>query len=264
MDRFSDYEEFKTLFLKLSDIDLNLYKEKQMRRRITSFAEKYGHSTFCSFLEEIKVNKELRDTFFGYLTINVSEFYRNPAQWQLFEKRILPVVSQNKRRMEDLRIWSSACSTGEEPYTVVMILNKFIPLERIRIIASDIDHEAMEKARRGIYPERNLKDLPREFLEKHFTRHERDTYVLSEKVKNCVDFRHINLLKDPFPRDMDIILCRNVLIYFTEEAKDYLFEQLSKSLAPNGVLFIGSTEQIINYQRFNLKPLDTFFYQKIL
>lgn len=264
MDRFNDYEEFKTLFLKLSSIDLNLYKEKQMKRRITSFAEKYGFSTFCSFLEALKANKELRDIFIGYLTINVSEFYRNPSQWQLFEKRILPEVSRvTNKRMEELRIWSSACSTGEEPYTVVMILNKFIPLEKIRILASDIDVDAMDKAKKGIYPERNLKELPAEFIEKYFSKHEKDTYLLSEKVRNCVEFRQLNLLRDPFPKNMDIILCRNVLIYFTEEAKEYLFEELSKSLVPNGVLFIGSTEQIINYQKYNLKPLDTFFYQRI-
>lgn len=264
MDRFCDYEEFKTLFYKLTYIDLNLYKEKQMKRRITSFAEKYGFSTFCALYEELKVNRNLKDIFLGYLTINVSEFYRNPVQWQLFEKKVLPFVSQfSKKSIEDLRIWSSACSTGEEPYTVVMILNKFVPLERIRIIASDIDLDAMDKARKGIYPERNLKELPAEFLEKYFTKHERDTYILSEKVKKCVEFRQLNLLRDSFPQNMDIILCRNVLIYFTEEAKEYLFDKLSKSLAPNGVLFIGSTEQIINCQKYNLKPLDTFFYQRL-
>lgn len=264
MDRFADYEEFKALFFKLSSIDLNLYKEKQMKRRIISFAEKYGFSTFCSFLDAIRGNKELRDVFIGYLTINVSEFYRNPVQWQLFEKRILPEVSRlTNKRMEELRIWSSACSTGEEPYTVAMILSKFVPLERIRIMASDIDVDAMDKAKKGIYPERNLKELPADFVEKYFTKHEKDTYILSEKVRNCVEFRQLNLLKDPFPKNMDIILCRNVLIYFTEEAKEYLFEELSRSLVPNGVLFIGSTEQIINYQKYNLKPLDTFFYQKV-
>lgn len=259
---FNDYEEFKAQFYKLSHIDLNYYKEKQMKRRIMSFAEKYGYSSFLSFLEEIRVNKELRDTFIGYLTINVSEFYRNPSQWQLFEKKVLPIAFAQKRRTEDVRIWSSACSTGEEPYTVVMILNKFMPLERIRIMASDIDHDAMEKARRGVYPERNVRELPPEFLEKHFTKQDNGMYVISEKVRRCVEFRHINLLRDPFPKDQDIILCRNVLIYFTEEAKEYLFAELSRALAPNGILFIGSTEQIINYQKYNLRPLDTFFYQK--
>jgi CheR methyltransferase, SAM binding domain./CheR methyltransferase, all-alpha domain. len=262
MSEFLDYEEFKAQFYKLSNIDLNMYKEKQMKRRITSFAEKYGFSSYLSFLDEIRKNRELRDVFIGYLTINVSEFYRNPAQWQIFEKKILPAAFSRKKRPEDVRIWSSACSTGEEPYTVVMIMSKFMPLERIRILATDIDQDAMEKARKGIYPERNLREIPRDMVSKYFTRLDRDMYAISDKIKQCVEFRHLNLLEDPFPREQDIILCRNVLIYFTEEAKEYLFNELSGALAPEGVLFVGSTEQIINYQKYNLKPLDTFFYQK--
>ena len=229
---FQDYEEFKMLFYNLSHIDLNLYKEKQMKRRIISFAEKHGFSSFLCFFEKSRKTGD-EDVFIGYLTINVSEFYRNPAQWQLFEKKILPAVFNQKKKMEDIRIWSSACSTGEEPYTVVMILNKFLPLERIRILASDIDHDAMDKAKKGIYPERNLRELPSDF-EKYFTKQDKVMYAISEKVKRCVEFRNINLLRDSFPRDMDIILCRNVLIYFTEEAKEYLLRNYQRAWRPTG------------------------------
>ncbi|MCX7772166.1 MAG: protein-glutamate O-methyltransferase CheR [Clostridia bacterium] len=263
MDRFDDYELFKTKFFNLSFIDLNLYKEKQMKRRITSLVEKYGFTTYCAFLEEIKVNKELYNTFINYLTINVSEFYRNPNQWDLFEKKIIPEIAKHKNNLSEVKIWSSACSTGDEPYTVVMILNKFLPLEKISILATDIDNEAMLKAKTGIYPSRSLKELPKEYLDKHFTKISDDVYQLSEKVRKCVQFKQLNLLREPYPKGMDIILCRNVLIYFTEEAKDYIFMEFSKSLAKNGVLFIGSTEQIMNYQKFEFKPIDTFFYQKI-
>lgn len=263
MEKFSDYEAFKAAFYKLSFIDLSLYKEKQMKRRITSFAEKYGHSTYCGFLEDVKVNKEIYGLFINYLTINVSEFFRNPNQWELFEKKIIPEVSQYKKNLGNIRIWSSACSTGDEPYTVVMILNKYLPLEKIKIIATDIDLDAMGKAKAGVYSSRSLKELPEEYLKKHFTQIGDELYQISDKVRNCVEFRQLNLLRDPYPADMDIILCRNVLIYFTEEAKDYIFAEFSKSLSKNGVLFIGSTEQIMNYQRFGYRSLDTFFYQKI-
>lgn len=262
MEHFNDYEPFKAAFYKLSFIDLNLYKEKQMKRRITSFVEKYGFTNYVAFNEELKTNKELYGLFINYLTINVSEFFRNPNQWELFETKIIPEISRYKNNLGDIRIWSSACSTGDEPYTVVMILNKFLPLEKINIIATDIDNEAMAKAKAGLYTSRSLKDLPQEFLEKHFTRIDQEVYQISDKVRKCVQFRQLNLLRDTYPRDMDIILCRNVLIYFTEEAKDIIFEGFSNSLVRGGVLFIGSTEQIMNYQRFNFKPLDTFFYQK--
>ncbi len=262
MDRFHDYELFKAKFYNLSYIDLNLYKEKQMKRRITSLIEKHGFSTYLAFLEEIKTNKELYNTFINYLTINVSEFYRNPNQWDLFEKKIITEMAREKN-LSQIKIWSSACSTGDEPYTVVMILNKFLPLEKISILATDIDNEAMQKAKIGVYSSRSLKELPKEYLDKYFTKINEDLYQVSEKVRKCVEFKQLNLLRDPYPKGMDIILCRNVLIYFTEEAKDAIFAEFSKSLAKNGVLFIGSTEQIMNYQKFNIKPIETFFYQKI-
>lgn len=262
MEKFQDYELFKTKFYNLSSIDLNLYKEKQMKRRITSLVEKYGYSTYCAFFEQLKVNQEIYNTFINYLTINVSEFYRNPNQWELFEKKIIPEIAKNKN-LSEVKIWSSACSTGDEPYTVVMILNKFLPLEKIKVLATDIDNEAMSKAKAGVYPSRSIKDLPQEFITRHFTKLNNDLYQVSEKVRNCVQFKRLNLLKDPYPSNMDIIICRNVLIYFTEEAKDAIFMEFSKALSKNGVLFIGSTEQIMNYQKFNVKPIETFFYQKV-
>ena len=262
MEAFRDYELFKTKFYSLSNIDLNLYKEKQMKRRITSLVEKYGYTSYCSFLEAIKKNTELYSTFINYLTINVSEFYRNPNQWLLFENRILTDIFKD-RDLADIKIWSSACSTGDEPYTIVMILNKYIPLERINIIASDIDVDAINKAKAGIYSYRNMKDLPQEFLDKHFTMLDSDTYQISEKVRKRVTYKQLNLLEDPYPKGMDIIVCRNVLIYFTEEAKNNIMKGFSESLNKGGVLFIGSTEQIMNYQKFDFKPIETFFYQKV-
>jgi len=262
MEAFSDYELFKTKFYSLSNIDLNLYKEKQMKRRITSLVEKYGYSSYCSFLEAIKKNPELYNIFINYLTINVSEFYRNPNQWVLFENRILLDIFRN-RNLSDLKIWSSACSTGDEPYTIAMILNKYIPFEKINVLASDIDMEAINKAKAGIYSYRNMKDLPKEFLEKHFTKIESDTYQISEKIRKCVTYRQLNLLEDQYPRGMDIIVCRNVLIYFTEEAKNNIMKGFSEALNKGGVLFIGSTEQIMNYNKFGFKPIETFFYQKV-
>lgn len=262
MGIFNDYELFKSKFYNLSNIDLNLYKEKQMKRRITSLIEKYGLSTYCSFLEEMKKDKELYGLFINYLTINVSEFYRNPNQWVLFENRILSGVFNNKN-LSNLRIWSSACSTGDEPYTIVMILNKYLPIEKIRILATDIDLEAINKAKAGVYTSRSLKDLPKEYLNKHFNRIDDDSFQVSDKIRRCVNFRQLNLLEDPYPRGMDIIICRNVLIYFTEDAKNNIMKGFSESLKNNGVLFIGSTEQIMNYHRYNMKSIETFFYQKV-
>lgn len=261
MNTFQDYDLFKKKFYEHSNIDLNLYKEKQMKRRITSLIERYGHKSYISFLSRIKTDPELYDIFINYLTINVSEFYRNPNQWILFEKDVLNGVFKHNNKA-DIRIWSSACSAGDEPYTAVMILNKYIPLHKIKVLATDIDIGAINKAKAGLYTSRSLKDLPEEYFKKHFTLIGDDTYEISAEVKNCVEFKQLNLLEDPYPQKLDIIICRNVLIYFTEDAKDRIIKKFSQSLNPNGIIFIGSTEQIMNYNQFNIKPIDTFFYQK--
>lgn len=258
-----DYEEFKKAFYKQSKINLDLYKEKQMKPRITSLVEKNGFPTYMTFFWAMLKDRELYNTFINYLTINVSEFYRNPGQWELLEKVIFPMLIKRKGNAENIRIWSSACSTGDEPYTIVMLLARFMPLSKIKIIATDIDTGAIAKAVQGIYPDRSVKDLPREFLDKYFTCINGNFYKVSDEVKKCVDFRQLNLLEDPYPKDMDLIVCRNVLIYFTEEAKYYIYENFNRSLVQDGILFLGSTEQIIGSTKYGLKPIQTFFYQKI-
>lgn len=262
MEIMQDYEEFKKLFLSYSTIDLNMYKEKQMKRRITSLVEKHGFHSYCEFMAALKTDKSLYSTFINYLTINVSEFYRNPMQWEMFENRILPEIKKYKA-LEQVKIWSSACSTGDEPYTIAMLLNRYIPVEKIRIMATDIDLEAMSKAKQGVYSGRSIKELPTDLQKKHFTQVGPDAWKISDSIKNCVNFQQMNLLKDPYPQGQDIIVCRNVLIYFTEEAKDLIFHWFNKALIKGGVLFIGSTEQIIGYHRFGFKPMETFFYQKL-
>lgn len=258
-----DYNEFISAFYLQSGIDLNLYKEKQMKRRIISLIEKNGFGDFMSFFSAMMVNGELYDTFINYMTINVSEFYRNPSQWKLLEDVIIPMLRDKGKDFGEIKIWSSACSTGDEPYTVVMVLNKFVPLEKIKILASDIDFEAIEKAKQGVYPERSIKDLPTEFKNRYFTRLSETTYKISDEVKNCVEFRQINLLADVYPKENDLIICRNVLIYFTEEAKHYIYERFNEALEEGGVLFLGNTEQVISCAKFGFRPIQTFFYQKI-
>jgi chemotaxis protein methyltransferase CheR len=254
----NDYEWFKGEVYKLSGIDLSCYKEKQMRRRIEALIRKYGMEPYESYLQAIKTKSDMYNEFINYLTINVSEFYRNPEQWEVLRNEILPMILSTNRR---LRIWSAACSTGDEPYTLVMILNNFIPLSEIKIIATDIDREILNKAQNGVYSAKSLVGLPKNYLNEYFNANG-DTYQIKDSVKKCVEFKHHNLLNDPYPKDLDLIVCRNVLIYFTEEAKTDIYYKFNASLKPNGVLFVGSTEQIIMSSKFNLKSLKTFFYIK--
>ena len=176
----NDYESFKKQVYTLSSIDLDAYKEKQMKRRIDSLIAKNGFKTYDDYVKGLKTDKDLYDAFINYLTINVSEFWRNPEQWAILEKDIIPYLM--KKDGKNIKIWSAACSTGDEPYSLVMLLLKFVPLNQIKIIATDIDNQVLEKAKMGVYSYNSVKGLPKELLEKHFTKLTRLTMISSQEL----------------------------------------------------------------------------------
>lgn len=256
---FTDYNNFKEKIFKLTSIDLSCYKERQMKRRIDSLITRNNFQSYDTYYKALLQDSNLFNEFINYLTINVSEFYRNPAQWEILEKEIFPQLLKNKKT---LKIWSAACSTGEEPYSLVMLLTKFIKLEDIKIYATDIDVDAINKAKIGVYAEKSLSDLPKEFANKFFHKN-LNTYKIKDEIKKCVEFKKHNLLLDKYPVNCDLIVCRNVLIYFTEEAKSTIYAKFRDALSENGVLFVGSTEQIIMSQRYHMESLKNFFYKRI-
>lgn len=199
------------------------------------------------------------DEFLDRMTINVSEFYRNAQRWDVLEKKIFPKLLANNKR---LKIWSAACSTGEEPYTIAMVLSTHIPLRDISVFASDLDLGVLEKAKVGLYPERSLKEVPAPIITKYFN-NEGAFYQVKDEVKRTVTFKQHNLLDDRYDTGYDLIVCRNVMIYFTEEAKDQIYMNFANSLKPGGILFVGSTEQIFNPGKYGFESEDTFFYRKI-
>jgi chemotaxis protein methyltransferase CheR len=254
------YEVFKQSIYDLSKIDLNSYKERQMKRRIEALIAKYGINSYSDYVSRLKTDRQVLDEFLNYITINVSEFFRNPEQWTLLEKEIFPYLIEHFGK--ELKIWSAACSTGDEPYSLVMLLSKFLPLNKIKIYATDIDKRALEKASIGIYHEKSLKAVPPEFFMKYFTLVSDKTYQISDSVKSCVEFKQHDLLKDHYPSEYDLIICRNVLIYFTDEAKNKIYESFHSALRKNGLLFVGSTEQIIQAQQIGFNNFKSFFYKK--
>lgn len=254
-----NYEQFKKDVFQLTKIDLNAYKERQMKRRIDALISKQKASSYKDYVRLLKEDKAMFDEFVNYLTINVSEFYRNPELWKVLEKDVMPVVLEKKRNP---KIWSAACSTGDEPYSLVMLLNQFLPLSQIHIIATDIDKQVLDKARMGLYNDKSLKGLPNGFLNKYFTQVNEHNYQINAEVKKCVEFKEHNLLKDAYPTACDMIVCRNVVIYFTEEAKNEIYKKFNAALVPEGFLFVGSTEQIIQPGAIGYKSFRSFFYRK--
>lgn len=256
---FDDYEKFKKDVLALTKIDLNFYKEKQMRRRINTIATKHGCSDYDAYIKVLKTDKEKFEQFINFLTINVSEFYRNPDQWKLMDETVIPKLI--KEQGKNLKVWSAACSTGDEPYSLVMALSRHLPLSGIHITATDIDKQVIHHAQVGLYSEKSIANVPEDLKKKYFTK-VGQSYQIADEIKRCVTFREHNLLKDSYPTGFDMILCRNVVIYFTDEAKDMIYSNFFRSLKNHGVLFIGSTEQITNYKQLGFERMSSFYFEK--
>ncbi|MBP1933451.1 CheR family methyltransferase [Ammoniphilus resinae] len=254
-----DFIQFIGNVKRKTGIDLLLYKEAQMKRRLTSLRLKRGYSSFAQYFDAMNQDQELYYEFLDRMTINVSEFFRNPGRWDVLNNKILPRLLREKGRVKS---WSAACSTGEEPYTLALIMLRSLNLKDLQITATDIDEGALAKAKLGLYSDRSLQDCPKDLLSKYFTK-EGTTYRVSEEIKRAINFKKHNLLADPFETNYDLIICRNVMIYFTEEAKHILYQKFSQALRPGGVLFVGSTEQIFHPQKYQFEAEDTFFYKKI-
>ncbi len=254
-----DYEYFKKEIMALTSIDLNAYKEKQMKRRIDTLIAKHKIVGYDKYVQALRTDKPKFEEFVNYITINVSEFYRNPDQWKVLENTVFPELI--KRFGKNLKIWSAACSTGDEPYSLVMALSRHLPLNQIKVFATDLDKQVIAKAKVGLYAEKSITGVPDDLKRKYFTQ-VGPSYKISDEIKARVEFKEHNLIKDIYPTDCHLIVCRNVLIYFTEEAKDEVFRKFHKSLSKSGVLFIGSTEQIMNYKEIGYERKSSFFYEK--
>lgn len=253
-----DFARFIADIKKLTSIDLSQYKENQMRRRLTTLRMKNGYPTFAAYFTAIANEPRLRNEFLDRMTINVSEFWRNPNRWHVLKDRFLPGMMEMNQR---LNLWSAACSTGEEPYTIAMILDSLGVLGRTSLLATDIDDGVLAKAKEGKYLERSLRDVPPEFKSLYFSESE-GAWGVSDKLKRAIKFQKQNLLLDRFASGFDLIVCRNVMIYFTEEAKHMLYGKFAQALKPGGLLFVGSTEQIFSPGQYGLETADTFFYRK--
>lgn len=253
-----DFNSFKEAVARSFRLNLSSYKENQLKRRLDAYLLRLGLRDYHALWQRITEDRKAYEDFLDYLTINVSEFFRDPDKFRELETVYLPELL---RERPQLKIWSAACANGAEPYSVAIILDELTPGRLHRIEATDIDPYVLEKAREGRYPPEAVRHVGSRRLARYFTR-DGHTYVINEALRRRVLFRRHDLLADPFGQGYDLILCRNVTIYFTREAQDRLNARLAQALAPGGVLFIGATEMIFNYQQLGLERLRPCFYRK--
>lgn len=253
-----DFRPLEQWVLKELGIDLTAYKANQLQRRISSLMSRIGVSTIEDYIGILKKDLTQRQKFIDYLTINVTEFFRNPEIFDEFEK----VIKEYLDYKNPLKIWSAACSIGAEPYSLAMMLKETKPGVNHKIIATDIDSTILERAKKGEYSRQEVKTIPNSLMNKYF-KQEGNNYLIDDNIKRMVTFKKHDLILDNYDSNFDVIVCRNVVIYFNQDVKDKIYDKFSKSLKKGGILFVGATESIYNYKAFDFEKVSTFIYRKL-
>lgn len=253
-----EFLEFKKGVAPLINLDLTNYKNKQMERRIASLMNKTGIKNLKEYLNILRTDKTKLDEFLNMLTINVTEFFRNAEKFEELKKTYIPELFRNKSR---IKVWSAGCSIGAEIYTLAMIFNELGLFDKCEFIASDFDTTILNRAKSAIYNGFEYKTLPSQY-QKYFTQIDENNYQFDKSLASRVKFEKQDLLNAKFQSGFDLILCRNVVIYFTDESKDLLYKKFYDSLNPQGIMFIGSTERINNHKDIGFNLRSSFFYQK--
>jgi chemotaxis protein methyltransferase CheR len=255
-----EFVEFKQKIFPLCGVNLEGYKEKQLKRRIDGLMQSLAVTSYERYLQMLREDREQLNRFLDRITINVSEFFRNPDIFKVLEDQILPGLLREKTR---LKIWSAACSNGAEPYSVAILLDEQSQGRQHRIEATDLDMNILATARQGCYDANSVKNIPPDRLVRYFN-YDKGLYHLKDEVRRKVSFSRHDLITQSYGHDYDLIICRNVTIYFTSEIQDRMYRQFWQSLNPGGVLFIGATESILHYREIGFNKLFSWFYQKNL
>lgn len=251
------FKRFRDFVYEQCGISFTENKKYLLEGRIAKRLEAHNLTSFDEYFKLISSSAAARDelpNLFEVVTINETYFFRNPPQFEALEQVILPEIMKAKMAQpggnKKLRIWSAASSSGEEAYTMSMLILEKIrpqfPGMQFEIVASDINTAVLEKARSGVYKEYSVRNMPAYYLNKYFTQ-EGDKYILSPEVRNQVKFMCVNLYDTPTMRSMtgfDVTFCCNVLIYFDTQAKQQVVANLYDALNKGGYLFIGYSESL--------------------
>jgi chemotaxis protein methyltransferase CheR len=255
-----EYNFIKYKLRQLMGVDLSGYKSPQTQRRLKTYLLRSGYPNWPSFFRAIQNDSVQLGKLKDYLTINVSSFFRDPEKFEYLRTAVLPDLLRQRPR---LRVWSAGCSLGHEPYSLGMLLAEATGLyANHSILATDVDNSALAHARAGgPYGADKLSNVSPVLLKRYF-RQKDETYTVIDGLRRKITFRNHNLLQEPFENDFDLIVCRNVVIYFSAEIKLRLYKQFHDALRPNGVLFVGSTEVLPHTTQFGYEPVGISFYRR--
>ncbi len=269
---FTDDRGFAVLqkrVFKERGLDLGQYREKCLKRRIDVRLRATGARTYFEYMAVLKKDPSEYDRLFDALTINVTNFFRDRSTYRVIEETVIPelVSSKKKQGKKIIRVWSAGCASGEEPYSIAILFYKILG-ERIgdyliSIYATDIDEKVIEKAIRGEYNTGAVSEVDEKILKLYFNRNLK--YSLKEEIKQMVRFKRHDLISDRLLAHLDVILCRNVLIYFSRDLQMRLFDKFCEALNRGGYLILGKTESLAGESAGLFQPVSMRerIYQKI-
>ncbi|MGO0121719.1 CheR family methyltransferase [Desulfothermobacter acidiphilus] len=254
-----DFYAFREKVKEHLGFDLSSYKENQLRRRLEAYMARLGVASYEAYLQRLQSDPACLRDLVAYLTISVTEFFRDPHLFRWLEEKALPELL---REQFLLKIWSAACANGAEPYSLVILLEEITPGRRHRVEATDVNPRILALAREGVFTADLLRNVGPQRLARFFTPLD-GRYVFRPEYRARVLFRVHDLLRDPYGQNYDLILCRNVLIYFTKEAQDRVLAGFQRALRPGGYLFLGGSETILNYREVGFERRYASLYQKV-
>ncbi len=261
------------LFLQRNlNLNVQFYREAYLRRRVEALMSRLGIETYKQFQQWLYSPLFDNDLFIKSLTINVTEFFRDVGPFRFLESKMLPKLIDDKLRRGDssLRIWSAGCASGEEPYSLAIILHWLLQHKNLaerfvaKIIATDLNQHPIEFARKGCYARQQLKNISEESLRRNFDHVFGDKYSIKPHLKEYVEFQQHDLLSGQKIGNFDIIICRNVLIYVKKEDQITILRQFWESLHYPGYLILGKTESfpLFHNDLFQYDNLNEHVYRK--
>jgi two-component system, chemotaxis family, CheB/CheR fusion protein len=238
--------------------DFSGYKRATLERRIRKRMSEVEVDTYEDYVDYLEANPREFAELFNTILINVTGFFRDPEAWDYLRDEVLPGLVESVPDDEQIRVWSAGCASGEEAYTTAICLLEVLGEEtfkrRVKIYATDIDEEALAEARAAVYPEKAFEDLPQELIDKYFVENGRGLGFRPD-LRRSVIFGRNELLQDAPISRIDLLICRNVLMYFTVEAQTRILSQLNFALRDRGFLFLGKSEMLVRHSDF-FTPVD--------
>ncbi len=256
-----DFISLKRLVFSKTELDCSQYKDRYLKRRFLVRMRANHIDDYGDYQRYLIRNPEEYEILMNTITINVTQFFRDPSMYTYLGEYILPDIIYNKtnngRRV--FRIWSAGSSSGEEAYSITIMVKDLLG-DRVddfllSVHGTDIDEECLEKAKKGSYPITQLKNLDKGQLDRYFD-YDGELYTIKQEIKNYVRFRKHNLIKDRKPKNFDIIFNRNVMIYFSREMQENLLLGFYDSLNKGGYLILGKTEMLVGEARGLFKTID--------